>query len=392
MQRLVQIAMMSRSVTYIHEFSDSNDSMNSLVFAQAIGCNVIVNSKFNFVRIDSRNISSTAKKFEVGESGYLLRSMPYILMSLFPNIEFEIFFRGTLKDRNIDELISNLLRFAIKVQKTNDSIIFKGSLPNVLYVVANDSSQCLSGAIISANKNIQIISAGKSSKSKYVDLTIDLATRVNSSRIQKVQDDTKVMYSITDGYINNECHLKVNADWSGVAFNIAHSIVNNIDIKITDVHTDMQPDSNILKILDYVGVRYICNDGSLTVFGSENVKLNTIDIDLTGSPDLFPPVAAICTKIYGKCKIKGIDKLINKESNRLENIINVLTAANVKTEIVDNSLLIRGTTLMNRSFDVSDANDHRIAMMISVLTNKPAKLESIKKSYPSYNVNIFGNE
>ncbi|MCD6180407.1 MAG: 3-phosphoshikimate 1-carboxyvinyltransferase, partial [Bacteroidales bacterium] len=90
----------------------------------------------------------------------------------------------------------------------------------------------------------------------------------------------------------------------------------------------------------------------------------------------------------GVSRIKGVHRLIHKESNRAEAIYEMLKKLGLKVEFEGDEMLIEGGKV--RGGTVSSFHDHRMAMMAALLglTAKDAiqitEAESINKSYPQF--------
>ena len=116
--------------------------------------------------------------------------------------------------------------------------------------------------------------------------------------------------------------------------------------------------------------------------------MNAFEFDATESPDLFPPLAALASYCRGTSGIKGVSRLVHKESDRADSIAEVFGKLNIKIEISGDYMLITGGTV--KGAHVSSHNDHRIAMAAAVAALGASGEVAIKdshcisKSYPSF--------
>jgi 3-phosphoshikimate 1-carboxyvinyltransferase len=178
----------------------------------------------------------------------------------------------------------------------------------------------------------------------------------------------------------------VEGDWSGVAFHfVAAAIAGNIMIEEINKNSS-QADRAILEALEKAGAKFNwVRDNTIIV---ESEKLYAFEFDATHCPDLFPPLAALAANCKGISKIKGTNRLLNKESNRALTIQSELNKLGIKVELNNNDMLIYGGKISGGV--IHSNNDHRIAMMGAVLAlnaNAPIKIEAaeaIQKSYPSF--------
>nr|MCU0410708.1 3-phosphoshikimate 1-carboxyvinyltransferase [Bacteroidales bacterium] len=102
----------------------------------------------------------------------------------------------------------------------------------------------------------------------------------------------------------------------------------------------------------------------------------------------FPPLAALAAYCNGTSRIAGVGRLVNKESNRAEAIIDVLGALNIPAHVGGDELLIEGGEV--RGAAVGSYNDHRIAMMAAVMALGGrggvtiTGAEAVNKSFPGF--------
>jgi 3-phosphoshikimate 1-carboxyvinyltransferase len=117
--------------------------------------------------------------------------------------------------------------------------------------------------------------------------------------------------------------------------------------------------------------------------------MNSFDFDATDCPDLFPPLVALAAYCQGHSAIKGVNRLIYKESNRAITLQQEFAKMGVKTGLNDDVMTIyggggvKGTTLHSH-------HDHRIAMACAVAALKAGsetvieEAQAVNKSYPDF--------
>src|SRR4029079_5982891 len=111
--------------------------------------------------------------------------------------------------------------------------------------------------------------------------------------------------------------------------------------------------------------------------------------DATHSPDLFPPLVALAAYCEGTSTIKGVNRLVHKESNRAITLKTEFAKMNVGIEINDDIMIINGTEQV-KGAKVTSHNDHRIAMACGMpalgarSTTTIHEADAVKKSYPSF--------
>ena len=136
----------------------------------------------------------------------------------------------------------------------------------------------------------------------------------------------------------------------------------NGDVSVTGLRSDSrQSDKTILTALDRAGARMKMTENSVRVSKS---KLRSFEFDATEAPDLFPPLAALASYCTGISGIKGVSRLIHKESDRAKALMEEFGKMNIKVEIKEDYMLITGGKV--KGAVVNSHNDHRIAMAEAV--------------------------
>ena len=119
------------------------------------------------------------------------------------------------------------------------------------------------------------------------------------------------------------------------------------------------------------------------------------NIDLTDAPDLFPVLSILACGANGKSCLKGTDRLINKESDRLKSICAMLDVFQVQYELSQPDFFIHGTGQVQGG-DITTFSDHRIAMSAlcaGTISNASISIDNkdcVKKSYHNYFEDMCG--
>ena len=165
----------------------------------------------------------------------------------------------------------------------------------------------------------------------------------------------------------------VEGDWSQAAFwYAAQALGNPVTVE------GMAPDS--------VQGDRIITDLALQLSGPEAVEL-----DISGCPDLAPPLAAMAALRAGKTtRLTNAARLRMKESDRLASVTAALSALGADVKEGPDFLEIRGKDTLAGGVKVDSFNDHRIAMMAAIAAARcinPVTIngaECVAKSYPNF--------
>ena len=113
-----------------------------------------------------------------------------------------------------------------------------------------------------------------------------------------------------------------------------------------------------------------------------------LDIDVSGIPDLLPPLAVMAAVRSGTTRFVNAARLRMKESDRLSTVCAMLEALGGTCQEGPDSLSVTGGTLTGGTVD--GANDHRIVMAAAIAATACAGpvtilgAECVKKSYPDF--------
>ena len=256
--------------------------------------------------------------------------------------------------------------------------------PKRIKIDGSLSSQFITGLILGyvsspllRNEIIEVINP---TSIPYIQLTLGV---LRNFGVNLKFENNKIQFS--GPYKLNETEISIEGDWSSASFFlVAGAILGYVtihglnldskqaDIKILEALTDFGADIQLEK-----GVRVIKKNS------------NAFTFDATNCPDLFPPLAVLASFAQGESIIKGVSRLIHKESNRAHTIQSELSKMGAKISIVGDEMLIQGIEKA-RATEVNSHGDHRIAMACAIMalraegstTIKDA--EAVNKSFPDF--------
>lgn len=332
-------------------------------------------------------IDSKSNIFNCGESALCARMFPPII-ALKSN-DFIIEGCGSLLRRNIAKDLKVYEKlFSWRINSDNLPIHISNATlkPGKYYIDGSYTSQIISGLVLALSMlegNSTIIVENPVS-TPYILLTIQIANNAGARITSQVCDKSLAIYIEGNTKYTKET-FTIEGDWSNAAFFIAAGItINDIIISGLDMKS-AQPDKSIIDVLNLCNAKYTYDDGLLRLQKSDITGFN---FDATNCPDLIPPLCLLAINASGKSTIKGVDRLIGKESNRLEAITQELSKIGVTTIHEGNQLSILPCK-EPKSATVDTHNDHRIAMMLTIAGLKTQSLiirncECVEKSYPNF--------
>ena len=165
----------------------------------------------------------------------------------------------------------------------------------------------------------------------------------------------------------------VEADWSQAAFwYAAQALGNPVTVE------GMAPDS-------------VQGDRVITDLALQLSGPGAVELDISGCPDLAPPLAAMAALRAGKTtRLTNAARLRMKESDRLASVTAALSALGADVKEGPDFLEIQGKEQLAGGVKVDSFNDHRIAMMAAIAAARcinPVTItgaECVATSYPNF--------
>ena len=334
-----------------------------------------------------KEINRSDNVFDCGESALCARMFPPIIA--LHTDKFILNGHGTLLNRNIRrDLEFYEQNLGWKISDGSFPIRISNAHINSgkFQIDGSHTSQIVSGLMLalSALKDDSQITVMNPSSTGYIIMTAGVADEAGA-KISAMRNEFLMNIKIYGNAPFQKKTLAVEGDWSNAAFLIAAGLANG-DIEIAGLNPDsMQPDRMIHTLLFLFGANYEWEKGKLILHKS---NIHGFEFDAQNYPDLIPPLCAMALNADSECKIKGANRLVGKESNRLEAIVTELGKLGANITFTDNCLTIQPCKNI-RSATVDSHNDHRIAMMLATIGLSSSCLtitgcECIEKSYPDF--------
>ena len=392
MQRACAAALINNGTTIIDNAGNSNDEQAAKNIVQKLGATVDTVRKEVIITSNNHIFSSTYPGkhsiISVGESGLSLR-MFTPLAALFKH-EITFTGEGSILKRPVDFFENVFPQLGVDIQTTDGKIplALKGPLkPKNITVDGSLSSQFLTGLLMAYAKACTVpvsINVKNLSSKPYIDLTVDILNHFGF----QVENDHYERFNIFPAKNVNNHSIKytVEGDWSNIAFLlVAGAIAGEVTVKNADTNSS-QGDKRVINALESCGAQLHISKKEITV---KRNKLESFNFDATHSPDLFPPLVALAAYCKGTSTIKGVSRLLHKESNRAKTLQSEFAKMKVDIEINGDLMLIKGAKQI-KGAKVSSHNDHRIAMACAVAALGAKgntiihEADAVKKSYPAF--------
>jgi 3-phosphoshikimate 1-carboxyvinyltransferase len=292
---------------------------------------------------------------------------------------------------NFFDKILPLLDVEVKSNDGKLPVTLCGPLhPKNIVVDGSLSSQFLTGLLFAFSKACThpvSITVKDLSSRPYIDLTIAVL-KAFGFRIENQNYEIFTIFP-REPIQAHSIKYTVEGDWSNAAFLlVAGAIAGHIVLTGADLNS-CQGDKNIIEALYDCGADVVIFKKDITV---KKNKLLAFEFDATHCPDLFPPLVALASYCKGTTLIKGVNRLLFKESNRAIALRDEFKKMNVDIELNGDLMMIKGGQV--KGAKVSSHNDHRIAMAAAVAALGANgntiihEAEAVKKSYPDFYLDL----
>ncbi len=385
LQRAIAAATLSNGTSKITHNGHCNDSLAALSIAKKLGASIIENNNTLTIKGD---FTARSNIFDCHESGLCFRMFAPILS--LQNKELTLTGSGSLSKRPQQIIINALKQFDVKVDAKNGFLPLKISGPLIgtsAIIDASVSSQLLTGLLMALplSNTDSSIEVQNLNSIPYIKMTIDLLKKFGVI----IHNTDNKQFVIKGNQKYKPCNYNVEGDWSAASFFIAAAMINGeINIRGLNMNS-LQADIAIIDLLKNIDADMTLLSDGVSIKSSQ---IKPFEFDATHCPDLFPPLVAMAAHAKGISKIKGVKRLIHKESNRAEALSNEFTKLGIEIEIDNDLMHIKGGVV--NSAKVFSHNDHRIAMTLAAVgigANGNILItdtECINKSYPNFFTNL----
>jgi 3-phosphoshikimate 1-carboxyvinyltransferase len=356
----------------------SDDTKRTFSAIQALGADISGNT------ITGNTLTGPREIIDCGGSGTTLR----LLTGVTSLLDGLTIFTGnqSLHQRPMEPLITALSSLGAHIFSNHGflPIMTRGGLTGgTITVDCEKSSQFLSSLLISLplTRNDSIITVEHLRSRPYVDVTMEMLTDFGI-RIEEEQNT----YYIHGNQAYRPQTYHITGDFSSAAYFMTTGAITGAPVRIDNIDMNSaQGDKYIVEILREMGADVTLSHHALTVSGGE---LRGISIDCSDIPDLFPILCIMGMYAEGKTTLHNAPHLHYKESDRISNMASELKTLGIRTEILDDGLIIHGGA-PRMNVTVHSHHDHRICMALSIaaLASGPLTItdvECVSESYPAF--------
>ncbi len=419
-QRAIIAAALANGKSELSGYSPCGDTDAAIELACKLGAEINIDGTTLHIRgIAAEEGKLNISDINCGESGLLTRlSIP--LLSVLNKEDFIVNGEGTLLGRPLNSASDIMAAFGVLLSNESrheakevfiPARVKGGLVPGNADVPGSGGSQLISGLLMAlplCGKDSRLFVSDPKSI-PYMYITLDVLRHFGIQTRSEMEGDaellenkdwsycTGISFKIRGGQKYRPAKFNIEGDWSAAAnFLVAGAIFGCVEIEGLDM-ASLQADLTIIDILVEAGavVSQMEDDNTICV---RKAPLEAFNQDLNNAPDLFPIVSILAAFCSGESRIDGVSRLVGKESNRAEAILNTLTKLGVEARIEGDSLYVCGESLSSRitsgrllnGGEYSSYHDHRMVMALKVAamaSKSPILIDDeacVAKSFPGF--------
>ena len=425
-QRAIVAAALANGTSRLGGYSPCGDNESALAAVRKLGAKVTVNgSKLEITGIGAFEKCLSIHEISTRESGFLTRMLIPVL-SVIADGPVRVTGEKTLLGRPLAGAHDIMASFGVRLvpegidpARKGDCYVpltVKGPLvPGRADVSGKGGSQLISGLLaalpLAGNRSTVYVHDPRSIP--YMFITVDVLRKFGveiGSEMEGGEDFlqtqdwglcTGVTFKMRGGQHYHAADFRIEGDWSSAAnFLVAGAIFGDVEVEGLDTQS-LQADISILDILMDAGASLSQLEGETPSTGPLHVTrapLCAFETDLNNCPDLFPIVAVLAAFCPGVSRIRGVERLRHKETDRAAAIVEMLTQMGVPVTVDEDEMSVEGMALPQRLLcgnllkggRFTSHGDHRMVMALRVASlgaDGPVEIDDtacVAKSFPGF--------
>ena len=427
-QRAIIAAALAQGTSHLSGYAPCGDNESALAAARKLGARVKADgSELEITGIGAFENCLAISEIPVGESGFLARMLIPVL-SVIADGPVHVTGEKTLLNRPLAGAHDIMASFGVRLlpetvppeSRKSDCFIpltVRGPLvPGRADVSGKGGSQLISGLLaalpLAGNRSTVYVHDPRSIP--YMFITVDVLRKFGIEIGSEMEGDedflqtqdwtlcTGVTFKMRGHQVYHAADFRIEGDWSGAAnFLVAGAIFGDVEVEGLDTRS-LQADISIMDILMDAGASMSQLEGDTPTTGAIHVTrapLCAFETDLNNCPDLFPIVAVLAAYCPGTSRIRGVERLRHKETDRAAAIEDMLTQMGVPVRIDEDEMTIEGMALTQRLLtgkllkggSYTSHGDHRMVMALKVASlgaDGPVDIDDtacVAKSFPGFN-------
>lgn len=388
---------LKKDINSIINISGSKSESNRLLILQQIYPNIEIDnvSNCNDTIVIQNALNSQEKIIDIHHAGTAMRFLT-AYFSTKEGVEITLTGSERMKERPIKVLVDALKQLGADIEYLENEgfppLLIRGKKleKDEVELNAEISSQYISALILIAPtlpNGLTIKLKGKIASKPYLMMSINLLQELGVNctffyKIIKISPAKKIKAK----------KIIIESDWSSASYYyslVALSNFKTITLKCFQENS-LQADSILPTIYKLLGVETTFNASTNEITLSK-IKTNyfeNINLDLSDAPDIAQTIAVTCFGLKIPCKLRGLQTLKIKETDRLKALETELEKLGAEVIITNDSFKLYPAKSINSDVLINTYEDHRMAMAfapLAMLTNITIETPKVvNKSYPNF--------
>lgn len=423
-QRAIIAAALAEGTSRLRNYTVCDDSEVAIRVAEALGATVLREKAGDETNLVITGISASEgclkdlDSLNVGESGLLARLMTPLSAELSAGQTIRIEGEKTLTGRRLAGVEEIMRELGVEVSSEDEKLPLSvdGHLTQLKSEISGENgSQLVSGLLMAmplVDKNMTLL-VEKPKSIPYTFMTAEVlkkfGVKVSNEMLggrDFLESDgdwslcTEMIFKVRAGQKYTAADFDIEGDWSAaVPVLVAASIFGKACVDGLDTNS-LQADIAIMDILMSAGASISQLDGDEGEIHVQQAPLLAFEADASHCPDIFPCAAVLAAFCQGTSRIYGVSRLTNKESNRAEAIVRMLSQMGVEVAVdeASDALVVKGHSLAWRILNgkllhggkYTSGHDHRMVMALKVASlgaDSPIEIDDegcVSKSCPDF--------
>ncbi|MCD4650855.1 MAG: 3-phosphoshikimate 1-carboxyvinyltransferase [Candidatus Cloacimonetes bacterium] len=383
--RLLLLSTIGKHEVCIRNMNFCEDVTFTLEALRQLGCNITKSQ--SSVNISSGNQIPAKVHLRLKDSATAFRFL-LARLAFEPGVSTEIEISTQLLNRPHKPLLQALKELGAKIIYHSGKFHIAGTQPkrNFVKLDGQISSQFASALLLSAHRfpdRLTIEFTAPPVSKTYLDMTIAILHQCNV----KVENKG-LRYTVEPEQtllIPEMITAEPDASSAGYIWALGTLSRDGCGVDFAGDNS-LQGDFHLLNLLEEMGAIISRNQQGVVVrYG----QLRAISTDMRDYPDAVPTLVFLSIFAEGETRIRGINHLRYKESDRVQAMIEELGKINVSVKYSNDELIIRGGVSEPDSIILDSHGDHRLALIFSCLKEIFPRIQvegmnALRKSFPEW--------
>lgn len=390
--RALILASLANGKSIIHNFSNCDDTKYLIKGLRKLGVKIKIEDNTLLVEGNGGDFNKNNIEIYCGNAGTTFRFLAGLLVLNKGKVTLSGSKR--MQQRPIEKLLHALEQIGANVETVNGfppvtidggKLVGLKKQNNIIYLDASISSQFLSSLLLILPvlpKDTKIVLTSDLPSKPYIKMTIDILKKFG---VIIKNRNFKEFYLIKQSKIV-PTEITIENDASSATYFLGAAALLKKSIKVIGLNKNsFQADLKFINVLEKMGCKVKWLDNSVILRGS---RLKELSIDMKNFPDSVPTLAVIAMFAEGKTKIRNIENLRYKESDRISDLARELRKVGAKVKEGKDFLEIIPSSNYNPA-KIKTYKDHRLAMAFALASLKIGELKildpsCVNKSFPEF--------